>query len=68
MLEIVRECIEDAGETDWRGRNIGVYMGTFGEDWFEMYAKESQQYGNYRATGHGDFSEYLKTMMQSVVN
>ncbi|CAK3992631.1 polyketide synthase [Lecanosticta acicola] len=55
MLEVVREALEDAGETKWRGRNIGCYIGTFGEDWFEMFAKESQQYGTYRATGHGDF-------------
>ena len=32
ILEVVRECIEDAGETNWRGQNIGCYVGNFGED------------------------------------
>lgn len=47
--------MEDAGETNWRGKRIGCYMGNFGEDWLEMFSKESQQYGLYRATGYGDF-------------
>ncbi|KAJ5900212.1 polyketide synthase [Penicillium subrubescens] len=55
MLEVARECMEDAGETDWKGRQIGCYMGSFGEDWAEMFAKENQQYGLYRVSGSGDF-------------
>lgn len=55
MLEVARECVEDAGERDWKGRPIGVYMGSFGEDWLEMFAKEPQQYGLYRVSGYGDF-------------
>lgn len=55
MLEVVRECLEDAGETVWRGKSIGVYMGSFGEDWCEMFSKETQQYGLYRVNGYGDF-------------
>ncbi|GJN81831.1 type I iterative polyketide synthase [Purpureocillium lilacinum] len=55
MLEVARECMEDAGEKDYKGRPIGCYMGSFGEDWTEMFAKESQQYGLYRITGYGDF-------------
>ncbi|CVL00302.1 probable polyketide synthase [Fusarium mangiferae] len=54
MLEVARECLEDAG-IDWKGRAIGCYMGSFGEDWTEMFAKETQQYGLYRVTGYGDF-------------
>lgn len=55
MLEVTRECMEDAGETNWKGRPIGCYMGSFGEDWVEMFAKENQQHGMYRVTGYGDF-------------
>lgn len=55
MLEVARECLEDAGETNWKGRPIGCYMGSFGEDWVEMFAKENQQYGVYRVSGYGDF-------------
>ncbi|KAJ5916406.1 Acyl transferase/acyl hydrolase/lysophospholipase [Penicillium tannophilum] len=55
MLEVARECMEDAGETNWKGRPIGCYMGSFGEDWNGIFAKESQQHGLYRVTGYGDF-------------
>ncbi|CAG8152229.1 unnamed protein product [Penicillium salamii] len=55
MLEVARECLEDAGEVNWKGKPIGCFMGSFGEDWVEMFAKENQQYGQHRATGHGDF-------------
>lgn len=55
MLEVAREAIDDAGEVGWRGKNIGCYMGSFGEDWVELFAKEAQQHGLYRVTGYGDF-------------
>ncbi|CAI7605122.1 unnamed protein product [Penicillium glandicola] len=56
MLEVARECIEDAGETEWKGRRIGVYVGNFGEDWNEMMDRDDQQYGVYRLAGSGDFA------------
>ena len=55
MLEVVRECIDDAGETNFKGELIGCYMGSFGEDWIEMWAKEPQQWGMHRVGGYGDF-------------
>ncbi|KAJ6008477.1 Acyl transferase/acyl hydrolase/lysophospholipase [Penicillium herquei] len=55
MLEVARECMEDAGMTNYRGRAIGCYMGSFGEDWVEAFAKENQQYGLHRVSGYGDF-------------
>ncbi|GLB08452.1 type I Iterative Polyketide synthase (PKS) [Aspergillus tubingensis] len=39
LLEVVSECLEDAGETAWRGRQIGCYVGVFGEDWLELSLK-----------------------------
>ncbi|KAI0418327.1 hypothetical protein F5X98DRAFT_373799 [Xylaria grammica] len=48
MLELTRECIEDAGVTDWHGRKIGCYIGNFGEDWLEISNKESQRWGGYK--------------------
>ena len=56
MLEVARECFEDAGETSWRGKCIGCYMGSLGEDWCEMFARETQNWGPYRYTGFGDFA------------
>lgn len=56
MLEATRECLEDAGETAWRGKRIGCYMGSLGEDWCEIYARETQNWGPYRYVGYGDFA------------
>ena len=39
-----------------RGKRIGCYMGSLGEDWCEMFARETQNWGPYRYTGFGDFS------------
>ncbi|KAI0835035.1 hypothetical protein F5Y06DRAFT_142856 [Hypoxylon sp. FL0890] len=56
LLEVARECIVDAGETLWRGENVGVFIGTFGDDWAEMLESDPQQYGSYRVLGASDFS------------
>ncbi|KAL4789956.1 putative polyketide synthase [Aspergillus venezuelensis] len=56
MLEVARECFEDAGETTWRGKKIGVYVGNLGDDWLEMLAQDTQNYGIYRLSGYGDFA------------
>jgi acyl transferase domain-containing protein len=31
LLEVVYECMESAGQTKWRGENIGCFVGVFGE-------------------------------------
>ncbi|KAF4556529.1 KR domain-containing protein [Elsinoe fawcettii] len=36
LLEVVREAFENAGEIDWRGKDIGSYVGSFTEDWQHM--------------------------------
>lgn len=55
LLEVVRECLEDAGETPaaYRGQLIGCYVGTFGDDWLLMSAKDAQA-GGFQVTGHSD--------------
>ena len=54
LLEVTRECLESAGETNYRGKLVGCYVGTFGEDWLQMSARETQHSGGYILTGHGD--------------
>ncbi|KAJ5957961.1 Acyl transferase/acyl hydrolase/lysophospholipase [Penicillium vulpinum] len=54
LLEVAREVLENAGEANFRGELIGCYVGTFGEDWLQMSAKENQHAGGYIMTGHGD--------------
>lgn len=56
LLEVVYECMENAGQTNWHGDNIGCYVGVFGEDWLDLAAKDPQQLGVYRITGSGDFA------------
>ncbi|KAF5853676.1 hypothetical protein GGP41_006479 [Bipolaris sorokiniana] len=55
LLELARECFESAGEIDWRGKDIGTYVGSFGNDWLEMGTKDRLDKNMYKVTGHGDF-------------
>jgi acyl transferase domain-containing protein len=56
MLEVTRECLEDAGEANYRGKTIGCYIGSFSQDWLEMLSKESQPWGAYHLSGTGDWT------------
>ena len=56
LLEVVWECMENGGQVGWRGKNIGCYIGVFGEDWLDLAAKDTQNHGMYRITGSGDFA------------
>jgi acyl transferase domain-containing protein len=48
LLEVTRECLENAGEIGYRGKSVGVYVGTFGDDWMVQQLKEGGQYtGGY---------------------
>ncbi|KAI0474816.1 phenolpthiocerol synthesis polyketide synthase ppsA [Xylaria cf. heliscus] len=55
LLELTRECFESAGETGWRGKDIGVYIGTFGEDWNDLQYHDRQDLHLYKLTGAGDY-------------
>ncbi|EXK26726.1 hypothetical protein FOMG_16673 [Fusarium oxysporum f. sp. melonis 26406] len=54
LLEVTRECLEDAGEVNYRGKTIGCYVGTFGDDWLLMSAKEPLHGGVHTVTGYCD--------------
>ncbi|KAL8728458.1 MAG: hypothetical protein Q9181_005336 [Wetmoreana brouardii] len=56
LLEVVWECMENGGQVGWRRKNIGCYVGVFGEDWLDMAARDTQHLGMYRITGSGDFA------------
>ncbi|KAM7215616.1 hypothetical protein V8F06_009003 [Rhypophila decipiens] len=55
LLELTRECFENAGETDWRGKDIGVYIGIFGEDWNDIQHHDRQDMYLYKLVGMSDF-------------
>lgn len=51
LLELTRECLESAGETNYRGKPIGTFVGSIGEDWSSLFAKDSQVLSiEYRVT------------------
>ncbi|KAI1171106.1 putative polyketide synthase [Nemania sp. FL0916] len=54
LLEVVRETFENAAETNWQGKNIGCYVGSFGEDWSNLHAKDLQHRGFRVMTGYMD--------------
>ena len=54
LLGVVYECLENAGAKDWRGKNIGCYVGCFGEDWLDMDAKDTANSHMYRLTGYSE--------------
>ena len=56
LLEVVRECLENAGEVNWEGKDVGCFVGTFGEDWQDLRRKDTQDFGAYRMTGSSDFA------------
>jgi acyl transferase domain-containing protein len=56
MLEVVRECFDDAGEVGFKRSLIGCYMGSYGEDWLEMQNRDPQRSGINKLDGYGDFA------------
>ncbi|TVY41642.1 Highly reducing polyketide synthase [Lachnellula subtilissima] len=55
LLEVARESVDDGGEVGWKGSNIGVYVGTFSQDWYDSFNREPLKYGVYQATATHDF-------------
>ncbi|GKT50418.1 highly reducing polyketide synthase gloL [Colletotrichum spaethianum] len=53
LLEISWECLENAGETNWQGKTVGCYVGSFFEDWSNEMQRDPQYYSNY-PTGKWD--------------
>ncbi|KAJ5604827.1 hypothetical protein N7510_009981 [Penicillium lagena] len=56
LMEVVWECMENAGQTQWRGKKIGCYVGVFGEDWHELTAKETQYISRAHTFANGGFA------------
>ncbi|XP_014551027.1 hypothetical protein COCVIDRAFT_113947 [Bipolaris victoriae FI3] len=55
LLEVMHEALENAGEVNWRGSDIAVYAGSFGQDWLQMQARDMQEGNVYDITGMDDF-------------
>jgi acyl transferase domain-containing protein len=55
LLEVSHECLDDAGEVDWKGSDIGVYVGCFGQDWYDVLNRENLKSNAYQIMGSHDF-------------
>ncbi|VUC30496.1 unnamed protein product [Clonostachys rosea] len=55
LLEVTRETLENAGEAGWRGKQIGCYIGTWGDDWKELMTRDKLEAGLAAVSGHSDF-------------
>ncbi|KAE8154183.1 polyketide synthase [Aspergillus avenaceus] len=56
LLEIVWECMENGGQTQWCGKDIGCYVGVYGEDWLDLQSRDPQGNDRYRVIAAGDFA------------
>ncbi|KAE8311179.1 putative polyketide synthase [Aspergillus transmontanensis] len=56
LLEVVWECLQNAGQANYMGELIGCYVGSFGEDWLEISRRDAQCIGAYHAAGTQDFA------------
>ncbi|KAI5468189.1 putative polyketide synthase [Mariannaea sp. PMI_226] len=56
LLEVTREAFESAGEADFRGRNIGTFVGDFTEDWQDMQNIDLLNHKPYLMIGKSDFA------------
>ncbi|EFQ25774.1 KR domain-containing protein [Colletotrichum graminicola M1.001] len=60
LLEVAYECAENAGagglaHDSATRKDVGVFVGVFGEDWLQENVMDSQLAGLYRGTGFLDF-------------
>ncbi|KAJ3942786.1 uncharacterized protein N0V96_007008 [Colletotrichum fioriniae] len=55
FLEVAYEALENSGSTKWRGRDVGVYVGTMGDDWNQLESRDSQSLQQVRPDVYGDY-------------
>lgn len=55
LLEVTREAFETAGESNFRGKNIGTFIGNFTADWEDLQNVDHLHYAPYQLTGKTGF-------------
>ncbi|KAF9694091.1 hypothetical protein EKO04_007724 [Ascochyta lentis] len=55
LLEVAKESLDDAGEIGVKGSNMGVYVGSFGQDWYDILAREGLRQNSYTIVTSHDF-------------
>jgi acyl transferase domain-containing protein len=56
LAEVVWECIENAGETNLAGENVGCFVGAFGNDWMEMAVHDREDHDRNHVACNHDFA------------
>ncbi|KAF7189209.1 Highly reducing polyketide synthase gloL [Pseudocercospora fuligena] len=55
LQEVAWECLENGGQTDFRGKDIGCFVGVFGSDWLELSMLDKQNLIGKQVVGSQDF-------------
>ena len=55
LLEVVYEAFESSGRRDFRGDEVGVYVGTMGTDWERIEQNDNLNLEPVRADIYGDY-------------
>ncbi|KAK1988472.1 beta-ketoacyl synthase domain-containing protein [Colletotrichum cereale] len=55
FLEVAYEALENSGSTSWRGNDVGVYVGTMGEDWATLESRDERSLNPVRPDVFGDY-------------
>ncbi|KAK2034990.1 beta-ketoacyl synthase domain-containing protein [Colletotrichum zoysiae] len=55
FLEVAYEALENSGSKSWKGNDVGVYVGTMGEDWATLESRDEQNLNPVRPEVFGDY-------------
>lgn len=56
LMQVIWDCMENAGQVNWRGKEIGCYVGAFGGDWLELASKDLQRIDRAWPISTGDYA------------
>lgn len=56
LLEVTWECLESAGQTGSNDKNVGCYVGVFGNDWLNLDSQDDQAVDRFHISGAGPFA------------
>ncbi|KAH0423585.1 hypothetical protein CcaCcLH18_12055 [Colletotrichum camelliae] len=55
FLEVAYEALQSSGSTKFRGADVGVYVGTMGDDWNQLETRDEQSLEQVRPDVYGDY-------------
>ncbi|TDZ61131.1 Highly reducing polyketide synthase gloL [Colletotrichum trifolii] len=55
FLEVAYEALQNSGAAKFRGTDVGVYVGTMGDDWSQIESHDEQNLDQVRPDVYGDY-------------